>query len=335
MRLLSASSPAAIALAGLVGLAAPAVEAVPLSFTGYAVDNGDVNGDQDRDLSDPIYLLDHLFLGGPAPLLLAHCDADEPVVANGDANGDAAVDMSDGVHLLNWLFGGGPEPVDACTREGEGAGGHGHHCHNRVAPPGSRAYGKSLAEWLETYWRWYFGSNQDLTQSKVGRVQLLPIPAGEVISGSFTPEDPALIRGRLEITLRPGTPFVLPLFAWTSETYNNGTPDDPPFPDDLLLASVSPNLTIDGCPVVTDENERRFYVSRTELSPPIVYPEPSSYGSIAAIAFQSCGIVAHPLPPGVHEIRLHEPYIVANPPLGLSAFGVIYDNTWIVTVSAH
>lgn len=30
--------------------------------------NGDVNGDQDLNLSDPVYVLQHLFLGGPAPL---------------------------------------------------------------------------------------------------------------------------------------------------------------------------------------------------------------------------------------------------------------------------
>lgn len=38
---------------------------------GAAGKNGDLNGDGERDLSDAVYLLDHLFQGGPAPVALA------------------------------------------------------------------------------------------------------------------------------------------------------------------------------------------------------------------------------------------------------------------------
>ena len=92
-----------------------------------------------------------------------------------------------------------------------------------TAPPGSHAYGKILTEWLSVYWRWYY-SGADPAQSFVGRVKLMPLPAGELISGTGTPDDPALYRGHLEITLRPGTPFVLPLSAWSVERYNNREP---------------------------------------------------------------------------------------------------------------
>ncbi|MBI4606863.1 MAG: hypothetical protein HY721_33275 [Planctomycetes bacterium] len=63
----------------------------------------------------------------------------------------------------------------------------------------------------------------------------------------------------------------------------------------------------------------------------IVYPAPSSYGSVAAIAFQGNGIVSPPLPVGEHVLKLYEPYIVDDV-LGFS-FGVIYDNTWKITVA--
>ena len=53
----------------------------------------------------------------------------------------------------------------------------------RIIPPGATAYGKTLSEWLTTYWRWYY-SGADPAQSKVGPVQLLPIPAGDLISGT-------------------------------------------------------------------------------------------------------------------------------------------------------
>jgi len=310
---------------------------------GYALDNGDVNGDHDRDLSDAIFLLSHLFAGSAAPVELARCGPFVPVVPNGDSNGDRELDVSDPVHLLAWLFTSGPEPANACAllgfddidpagggdsdAAGAGAGGNLRHV-PRVAPPRSRAYGKTLAEWLELYWRWYFGGGSDT----VGRVRFLPIPAGEYIEGDGTPASPALLRGEIDVHLAPGTPFVLPQFAWTRERYlpELGIPDDPAIPDDILLAGVTPlTLTINGRVVISDANEADFYVPSTLLDPIIEYAEPSSYGSIAAIAFQGCGFVSPPLPAGDHVIHLYEVYVIDA--LGFS-FGVIYDNTWRIHV---
>jgi hypothetical protein len=53
------------------------------------------------DISDSVYLLSFLFLGGPAP--------SSSEIA--DANGDGTVDISDPVHLLMFLFLGGPAPA--------------------------------------------------------------------------------------------------------------------------------------------------------------------------------------------------------------------------------
>jgi hypothetical protein len=152
----------------------------------------------------------------------------------------------------------------------------------KLAPPGSTAYGYTLAEWLSIYWRWNF-SGADPSQSTVGSVQLLPIPSADLISGSGTPDDPALYRGHLEMTLPPGTPFVLPAFAWNGERYNNGTPDDQPLADEALLAGVHPALTIDGVTVLSDANKAAYYVPATYFDPPVTYPEPTSYGSIASV----------------------------------------------------
>ena len=75
---------------------------------GYALENGDVNGDFARDLNDVILLLKHLFHFGPPPVPLALCGTGEPLVRNGDTNGDARVDISDAIFTLNGLFNGGP-----------------------------------------------------------------------------------------------------------------------------------------------------------------------------------------------------------------------------------
>jgi hypothetical protein len=61
---------------------------------------GDVDGNQDLDLSDPILVLGYLFLGAGAPACLEAADADD----------NGAVDVSDAIQLLDHLFNGGPQP---------------------------------------------------------------------------------------------------------------------------------------------------------------------------------------------------------------------------------
>jgi len=66
----------------------------------YVSLRGDTNGDGIIDISDVVYLINYLFIGGPLPVPLAA----------GDCNRDTVVDVSDVVSLLNYLFVGGPPP---------------------------------------------------------------------------------------------------------------------------------------------------------------------------------------------------------------------------------
>ena len=61
---------------------------------------GDVNGDSNIDLSDPISILGYLFQGQGEP----------GCVEAANTNGDAVVDLSDAIYLLSYLFTGGPKP---------------------------------------------------------------------------------------------------------------------------------------------------------------------------------------------------------------------------------
>jgi hypothetical protein len=66
--------------------------------TGYL--RGDANGDGLINVVDVVYLINYLFISGPAP---------NPLEA-GDCNCDGNVDVSDVVYLINYLFIGGPSP---------------------------------------------------------------------------------------------------------------------------------------------------------------------------------------------------------------------------------
>ena len=61
---------------------------------------GDANGDGAIDIADVVYLINYLFIDGPAP---------NPLDA-GDANCDGTVDIADVVYLINYLFIDGPPP---------------------------------------------------------------------------------------------------------------------------------------------------------------------------------------------------------------------------------
>jgi outer membrane protein assembly factor BamB len=61
---------------------------------------GDCNGDKVIDAVDVVYLINYLYIGGPAPVPLAV----------GDVNCDGVVDATDVVYLINYLYIHGPAP---------------------------------------------------------------------------------------------------------------------------------------------------------------------------------------------------------------------------------
>jgi hypothetical protein len=137
---------AAALAAGFPGRAS-AYDGLPGLRLGYAVENGDVNGDWARDVSDGVYLLANLYLGGPRPEPLA-CGAFPSPISNGDLNGDGGIDVSDAIGLFSFLFLRGAAPADACGPMGGTKGAPG------VIPPFARPFGKSYSEWSGAWWQW-------------------------------------------------------------------------------------------------------------------------------------------------------------------------------------
>lgn len=61
---------------------------------------GDSNGDRDINIGDAVYIINHVFKGGPGP---------EPLIM-GDSNCDAATNVGDAVYMINHVFKSGPGP---------------------------------------------------------------------------------------------------------------------------------------------------------------------------------------------------------------------------------
>lgn len=79
---------------------------------GGMVKPGDMNKDAGLDISDPVAILNHLFLGGIGPYCGGGTIDDPANIALLDANGDGGIDISDPVYILSFLFLGGPNPVN-------------------------------------------------------------------------------------------------------------------------------------------------------------------------------------------------------------------------------
>ncbi len=62
---------------------------------------GDANFDLSVNISDAVWIINYVFIGGSEP---------QPVLACGDANSDDFVNVSDAVWLINYVFIGGDPP---------------------------------------------------------------------------------------------------------------------------------------------------------------------------------------------------------------------------------
>ena len=123
----------------------------------------------------------------------------------------------------------------------------------KPAPPQSHAYGRSLSEWMKLYFTWVLGGDQD---DHVGNVRFLPLPEGKQVAGEGTYADPAILKGRLDVDLEPGTPFVLPVSAFYGETYAEelGLPDDLPLDPSIFINSTV-FVTLDGKPLIDSSSD--------------------------------------------------------------------------------
>ncbi len=65
---------------------------------------GDVNGDNQVNVSDAVYMISWIFVGGPPP---------QPLIV-ADVNCDNQANISDAVYIINWIFNSSDDPCTNC-----------------------------------------------------------------------------------------------------------------------------------------------------------------------------------------------------------------------------
>ena len=136
---------------------------------------------------------------------------------------------------------------------------------NQAAQPGSNAYGKSLASWVEAYLRNLFEGDE--------------IPANNVEFLPIVPDGSAFY-----IEVKPGTALVLPIALWL------GFAGDP----ELGPTNFTGMVTLDGEPIAVPNQD--YYIQPTYIDPPII--------ELIAF-YEGLAVVIKPLTPGEHTIQLY------------------------------
>jgi hypothetical protein len=176
---------------------------------------------------------------------------------------------------------------------------------NPVAQPDSRAFGKSLGEWMGIYWRQFLAGNlaNGNTLDVKKNVALLPTSC-------------ALSACIFNVQVRPGTALVLPLAGYLGFTEDDVLPDEWWGDRNHIFTET----TLDGLPLA--EPNAAYYTGPIKFDPPISFTLDD--GSVVQVVLhQSIGVVIKPLTPGVHTLLLHAEFV---------DFGIAYDNTWHITV---
>jgi hypothetical protein len=190
----------------------------------------------------------------------------------------------------------------------------------KPSPPQSSAFGQPLAQWQDTYVRWFVGQLSippDANgNSSIDGVVLLPLPN---VPGDGTP-------GHLDVTLNNGQGFTLPLFFLLGTSYTDGTPSDP-LVDASFFNTLNLSLQIDGVTVVEESNLANYY-SEFLFAPPIPINSPPID---SVIWCEDIAIVHPPLPPGTHTIKVDIKSTQPLPPNFGGGFPE-YHNSWTLTV---
>src|SRR6266404_3290449 len=184
----------------------------------------------------------------------------------------------------------------------------------------SKAPTTILTAFEDIYWRWTFGNLTLPTDQNgnavVGGVALMPLPNAP---GDGTPAS-------IDVTLKAGEPFFLPLIGLLGTSYTDGTPPDPMVDKNVFgKTNLILTLKLDG-KTILDESDALDHYTQITFDPPIPLNSPP----VDAIIYsQGIAILHAPLAVGKHVLKL-------DVKLPVALFGVTfeYHNTFNITVQA-
>lgn len=184
-------------------------------------------------------------------------------------------------------------------------------------PGGSTLGDKTLAQWQEIYWRWFYGDLAVSTDANgnpvVGSVVLMPFP--------LTPGDGTA--GSINVSLASGQPFMLPLWNILGNAYSDGSFD--PFLPLALYQTLDIKFTIDGVTVVDSRNAMNYFTQVT-FDPPIPFDYPPA---VSFTYIQGIAITHAPLTAGKHVMKMDAKNTDTADFFGIT---IEYHNTWNLTV---
>jgi hypothetical protein len=186
---------------------------------------------------------------------------------------------------------------------------------------------KSLDDYLVGYSTWLLGGNQP---DHEGNFIFMPLPSGEDSDGD------GVYTGEMDVTLKKNESFVLPIFFFYGETYNNGTPSDDPANHDLVPSADDFKgsdllVELDGTAIIDSDAQdlADFFVDTQYYKKAIEYDEPSSYGSVSAIWVEGLAFTQSPLSKGEHTLHLRITNDFLADVYGFSG----WENTWHIAVT--
>jgi hypothetical protein len=186
-------------------------------------------------------------------------------------------------------------------------------------PGQSSAFGKTLAQWQDTYARWLLGDLNippDANGNAVADgVVLMPLPNAP---GDGTPAS-------LNVTLNSGQPFTMPMLYLLGTSYTDGTPPDP-LVDVSFFQAVNLTLQIDGVTVIDSSNMMNYF-SQFLFAPPIPINSPPIDSVIWA---ENLAFVHSPLSVGTHTIKVD--LTTGQLPPNFGGGTLEFHNTWNITV---
>ena len=203
---------------------------------------------------------------------------------------------------------------------------------NPVSPPTSIAFGKSLDDWMGTYFRQLYTMPAVVGEKNV---TFLPIdcPAGTptcTCAGTATG-----MACTFDVTVAPGSALALPFISWIGwNTYDDFLPSEcwgatcPASSNPYNLTSIFADATLDG--KVIGEPSASYYVGPTPFEPPIACPQEWDPANMCVL-YQAIGVVIKPLTPGVHTLVLHSGMMGTDPPPA-GDWMLSYDNVWTIRV---